>query len=60
MIIFIEVAVQDMLLAVVTQALVSPVELSMLMLAVVPLIPPGIWAPPYHLNQLIKIFISNI
>ena len=58
-IIFIEIKVViDLLLTVVTPVVVPIVVLSMLMLTVMPLMLIGLLALPYHLNQLVIIFIE--
>ena len=53
MIIFIQIPVQDILLMVVTQALVSNVGLYVLALTLPSLLLLGIVALPYHLNQFV-------
>ena len=47
-----------MLIAVVPQALVPIVVLFMFMLAIPSVLPTGVLAQPYHLNQLVIIFIK--
>ena len=58
MIIFIEIPVQDMLVAVVAPARVLIVGLSVFVPTTMPLPIPGLMAPPYHLNQLFEILFQ--
>jgi hypothetical protein len=51
--------VHIILFAVLAQAMVPPVVLSLFLLHMPSFIFPGLVAPPYHLNQLLKIFVNN-